>query len=208
MQPLWLLWRDMEESGYSGVFAQRPGSQNFQRLPVINQKSRHLKLMNLVLFYVWEGTKVWVHWNHSLDMNFELSEGSILCFSVLRVLKMASLGCTIEVGCSSWWLDGCNVLCSLIWQATFFPSQDMKLTIQPVVPIMNGVLHGPPNQEFGQVINHQVDMFLRAQGSCSLSLVFQCPSWYPSYFGASSSDLRNFLMTEENSLSCLRMDSF
>ena len=124
----------------------------------------------------------------------QLSEGSILCFSVLRVLKVASLGCTIEVGCSSWWLDGCNDLCSLIWQATFFHSQDMKMTIQPVVPIMNGVLHGPPNQEFGQVINHQVDMFLGAQGSCSLPLYFSVPLWNPSYFGVYSSLIQGIFL--------------
>ena len=116
----------------------------------------------------------------------QLSEGSILRFSVLRVLKVASLGSTIEVGCSSWWLDDCNVLCSLIWQATFFHSQDMKMTIQPVVPLMNGVLPGPPNQEFGQVINHQLDMFLSVQGSCSLPLYSNVLLWYPSYFGVSS----------------------
>lgn len=57
-----------------------------------------------------------------------------------------------------------------------FSSQDMKLTIQPVVPIMNGVLHGPPNQEFGQVINHQVDMFLRAQVAAAFPLYFNV-SW-------------------------------
>ena len=66
---------------------QRLGSQNFQRLPVINQKSRHIKLMNLVLFYVWESAKVWVHWNHSLDMNVSYLRAASCAFQSWESLK-------------------------------------------------------------------------------------------------------------------------
>ena len=39
-----------EEPGHTGFLQQRPGSQNIKSLLLI--KSRHLKLMNLVLFYI------------------------------------------------------------------------------------------------------------------------------------------------------------
>ena len=34
-----------------------------------NHRNRHLKLMILVVFYVWEDTGVWAHWKFSLDMH-------------------------------------------------------------------------------------------------------------------------------------------
>ena len=32
-------------------------------------KTRHLNLMNLSLFYVWEDARVWTYWNYSLDVH-------------------------------------------------------------------------------------------------------------------------------------------
>ena len=32
-----------------------------------NHKNRHIKLMIFALFYVWEDTGIWNHWNYSLD---------------------------------------------------------------------------------------------------------------------------------------------
>ena len=33
------------------------------------KKTRYLKLRNLALFYIWEDTKVWAHWNRSLHVH-------------------------------------------------------------------------------------------------------------------------------------------
>ena len=38
--------------------------RNIKRLPLIGE-TRYPKLRKLVLFYVWEDTRVWAHWNHS-----------------------------------------------------------------------------------------------------------------------------------------------
>ena len=44
---------------------------------LLSKKTRHPKLRNLALFYVWEDANVWAHWNHSFDW-FQLSGASIL----------------------------------------------------------------------------------------------------------------------------------
>ena len=40
----------------------------------------HLKLMTLMLFYVWEDARVWAYWNHSFDMYLNYL-GQLSCFS-------------------------------------------------------------------------------------------------------------------------------
>ena len=57
-----------EEPGYIGILNLKPGRWNIKRLPLMKD-ARHLKLMNLVLFYVLEDTRVWAHGNHSFDMH-------------------------------------------------------------------------------------------------------------------------------------------
>ena len=47
-------------------------------------KTRHLKLIILILFCVWEDARVWVYGNHSLDMHLNLPRASILFFSILN----------------------------------------------------------------------------------------------------------------------------
>ena len=49
-----------EKPGYTGVLQQKPGGQNLQRLLFIKE-NRPLKLMNLLLFFVWEDGRVWAH---------------------------------------------------------------------------------------------------------------------------------------------------
>ena len=52
-----------EEPGYIGVFEEKtnkqnkPGSQNIEDSYYL-KKNRHLQLMNLALFYVWEDARV------------------------------------------------------------------------------------------------------------------------------------------------------
>ena len=65
------------------------------------KKTRDLKLMNLAFFYVWENVRLWGHWNHSFDTHFSYLRP--VCFT-LRGLQ---------------WLGSCNILCLLIWKATF-----------------------------------------------------------------------------------------
>lgn len=51
-----------EELGYIGALLKRPGSWNNKRLLFIYlKKNRHLKLKNLVLFYVREEANIWAH---------------------------------------------------------------------------------------------------------------------------------------------------
>ena len=55
-----------EEPGYMGVWGKKTKDKNqvvgTKMLPLIKKKkNRHLKLMNLALFYVWEDTRIWTH---------------------------------------------------------------------------------------------------------------------------------------------------
>ena len=47
-----------EEPGYLGHFARKTGSRNTKRSLLIKE-TRHLKLMNLVIFYVWKNIRAW-----------------------------------------------------------------------------------------------------------------------------------------------------
>ena len=44
------------------------------------KKTRHLKLMNLALFYEREDARVWAHWKHSSDVHLSYP-GPVACFS-------------------------------------------------------------------------------------------------------------------------------
>ena len=68
-----------------------------------------------MLFYVWEDARLSAHWDCSIDMHINYL-GPVSCFSPLWMPS----GCTVESGCSGWWLDGHNILCLLIWQVTYF----------------------------------------------------------------------------------------
>ena len=70
--------------------------------------------MNLALFYVWEDTRVWADWNHSFDMHLN-HPGPVSYFSTSWIPSRYTVG----DGCSKCWLDSCNILCLLIWQAFF-----------------------------------------------------------------------------------------
>ena len=88
--------------------------QNIKWLLLI--KIRHLKLMNLLLFYIWQDARVWAYWNHCFHMYLDCRP-SILFFSILN-LRGAQLGDIF----SGSWLDGCNILCLLRWLVTFLVS--------------------------------------------------------------------------------------
>ena len=76
-----------------------------------NHRNRHLKLMILVLFYVWEDARVWDPWSYSFDMNLNYL-GPVPCFSSpwipLRVHSWRGLQWLKD-----WWWQ-------LKWQVTFF----------------------------------------------------------------------------------------
>ena len=42
------------------------------------KKTKHLKLTNLTLFYVWEDARVWAYWNHSFAMHLSCP-GPVSC---------------------------------------------------------------------------------------------------------------------------------
>ena len=54
-----------EEPGYIGVFAGGGGPENtwsnIKRLLHITNQPRHLKVITLVLFFLWEDARVWAH---------------------------------------------------------------------------------------------------------------------------------------------------
>ena len=60
------------------------------------KRTRHLKLMNLVLFYIWEDAKLWAHWDYSFDKHFGYL-GPVSCAFSFWV----SSGCTVG-GCLQW----------------------------------------------------------------------------------------------------------
>ena len=81
-----------------------------------------------------DDARVWAYWNHSFDMyltylwpascgfsswislgyitDWRLDDGHPV--SILRLLRAHHRAAIM------WWLDGCNTLCLLIWQAVFF----------------------------------------------------------------------------------------
>ena len=76
----------------------KTNSQNIERL--LLKKTKHLKSMNLVLFYGWEDTGVWVHWNHSFDIHLTYL-GPVSCLSPSWIPS----GRTVKAA-TGWWLDG------------------------------------------------------------------------------------------------------
>ena len=56
---------------------------NIKRLLLIT-KDKRLKLMILVLFYVWEDARIWAHWSYSLDLHLNYL-GPVSCFSSSKI---------------------------------------------------------------------------------------------------------------------------
>lgn len=107
-----------EEPGCIGGFAGgKINTQNIQwilkRLLLIT-KSRHLKVMVLVLFYIWEDARVWAHWNYSLDMHLNCL-GPLSCLSPSWIPPR----CTKSSGLL-WLMAWCDISSSPEWQAAFF----------------------------------------------------------------------------------------
>ena len=130
---------------------QRASSLNIQRIFVIKKKNRYPKWRNLALFYVWEGTRVWAHWNHPFHMHLSCV-ASILCFFT----SWAPLGLILRSGCnliavrfqvfSPFWVpwragiaDECDILvywygrrysmCIIFWECT--PQNSRRVKISP-----------------------------------------------------------------------------
>ena len=109
-----------DEPGCVGVFCQENILVVRYQKITANHKTRHLKLIILVLLYVWEDARIWGHWNYSLDVHLNYL-GSVSkahkasCFSLSGIALGAyhqwEWGC-----CSGWWLGACL----LEWQATSF----------------------------------------------------------------------------------------
>ena len=93
--------------------------------------------MNLELFYIWKDARVWALWNCYAPQLSGASVLYVLILSLFRALLWSGasvadglmagilvlawiLSGLIYVEAVMWWLDGCNILCLLIWQATFF----------------------------------------------------------------------------------------
>ena len=91
------LSRQEGEPGCIGVLQQKAGSRNIKRLLLIKE--------NHTPFCVWEGARVWAHWNYSFDMH-------------LSYLGPCALYPEFPQG-SHWRAaiaDDCDILCLLIWQ--------------------------------------------------------------------------------------------
>ena len=72
-------WGPQEEPGYIGVQTKsktKPGGQTSKD----NCYLRKPDFSSLVLFYVWEDTRVLTHWNHSSDTHLN-HLGPVYCFS-------------------------------------------------------------------------------------------------------------------------------
>ena len=89
-------------------------------------------LRNLVPFYIWEDARVWAPWNHSFAVHFS-HPGPVVC----SFPSWVPSGCTVGGGCRGWWLDDCNILCLLIWQATVFHSQNQEVWIWILAGLCN-----------------------------------------------------------------------
>ena len=102
---------------------QRSCSQNIKRLLLIKGKQIS-QLMNLVLFYVWEDTRVLSSWKHFFDIHL----------NYLRPVSFSFLSC-VPLRMHHWrWLQWpmawChNILCLLIGQMIFFIYLSIYLSI-------------------------------------------------------------------------------
>ena len=83
-------------------------------------KNRHLHLVIFMLFYVWEGARVWLHWNYSLDTHLNYLG------PVSRAPNVSWFSASwIPLGAYIWSLQGAHGLtaddipCLLKWQAAF-----------------------------------------------------------------------------------------
>ena len=107
------------------------------------KKTWYFKLRNLAVFCVWEDARVWAYF---LWYATQLTGATIRCFFFHPESPQGALwawaggwlqhrlldGRQFVSTQSSprahlwaavmWWLDGCNILCLLIWQVTFFSS--------------------------------------------------------------------------------------
>ena len=90
-----------EEPEYVGVYAKKKKKRSIRMSKITLIKNRHLKLMNLRLFCIWEDTRVWVHWNHFFDLHLNYL-GPVACFSPFWTSSRYTAGS----GCSGWLFDG------------------------------------------------------------------------------------------------------
>ena len=105
-----------EEPGYIAVFAFKKSCSWTSRRLLLITKTRHLKLMILVLFCIWEGAKDWAYWNYSFDMHLKYL-GPVSCFSPSWIpLRTHRQG----VAAVADGLVSGNIPYLLEWQATFF----------------------------------------------------------------------------------------
>ena len=120
--------------GHTGVFATKVGSHNIKRL--LLKETKYLKWRNIVLFYVWEDTRVCVPWNPSFDLHLSCLGP---CFLTLRPsgcttpwlprwaaswrasVPTVSLSALTGREAVMWWLEGCDILC-LLTRRWHFPS--------------------------------------------------------------------------------------
>ena len=127
-------------AGYRGVFAtnKRPGSRNIKRLLLIKE-NQISPIEEFSTFLCMGRCKSLGSLKSFLWYAPQLSRASILCFLIPSLLRVHCWG-----GCRSWlldgghslfpswvplwlaigaavmwWLDGCNILCLLIWQIIF-----------------------------------------------------------------------------------------
>ena len=56
-----------------------------------SHKARHLRLMILVFFYVWEDAIIWAYYNHSFDMHVHYP-GQYPLFAILHPLRVNNWG--------------------------------------------------------------------------------------------------------------------
>ena len=134
--PAWRIPWTEEPRGLQSMGSQRIGHNWATKTHFFSP--RHFKLMNLAFLYVWEDAEVWAHWNHSFDIHLSyLGQHSVFSHpeSPQKLWQVAAVAGGLMVGilflswiplevtieaAIIWWLDGVNILCLLIQQATFF----------------------------------------------------------------------------------------
>ena len=78
----------VEETGYTGVFLKTKQENKMHgqtsKYHLSSQKKQALKLMIVVLLYIWEDARVWAHWNYSFDMHVSYLFSISILFSILN----------------------------------------------------------------------------------------------------------------------------